>query len=136
MTSKSKGATRNIFSNATPRVLTPSQKLINLALTLKLMQRSDSYVLQQLDRRLFNPDKLTPSPGPTKRRFARLSIDPTRKLYGFPHPGLRFNRPDKVAVCVRRKRRREVLHALRLTNKRHGSGGRKRRRTPWSNIKC
>lgn len=140
MPTKSKGSTRNISTNANQRLLTPSTKLINLALTLKLLQKqeADRYVLNQLDGRLFNPNKLTPSPGPTKRRFARLNIDPTRNLVGFPHPGLRFARPDKIAVCVRRKRRREVLHALRLTNKRsRGSGGgRRRNRTPWSNVKC
>ena len=39
----------------------------------------------------------------------------------------------EVMVCVRRKMRREVLHALKLNGK-GGSG--KRRRTPDSNIHC
>lgn len=43
----------------------------------------------------------------------------------------RFADPRKVAVCVRRKQRREVLFALRKT----GAGGRKRR-NQWSNVKC
>lgn len=44
-----------------------------------------------------------------------------------------FESPEKVMVCVRRKMRREVLHALRITGK---SGTGKRRRTPASNIHC
>lgn len=45
----------------------------------------------------------------------------------------RFNVPDDVAVCVRRRMRREVLHALRKT--RGGAGSRKRRNF-WSGVYC
>lgn len=41
-------------------------------------------------------------------------------------------RPDSVAVCVRRKRRKEVLHALRRVGRNSG----RRRRNQWSDIKC
>lgn len=44
-----------------------------------------------------------------------------------------FRVPNLVGICVRRKIRREVLHALRRTNK--GRGG-SRRRNLWSHIKC
>lgn len=44
-----------------------------------------------------------------------------------------FSAPDRVAICIRRKRRREVLHALRKT----GRGGRVRRRlNHYSKIRC
>lgn len=46
---------------------------------------------------------------------------------------LRFKVPHDVIVCLRRKIRREVLHALKLKNS--GRGG-KRRRTPYSSIDC
>lgn len=46
-----------------------------------------------------------------------------------------FARPDRIWVCVRRKIRREVLHALDLT-KRRGSGGGRKRFTEESFISC
>jgi len=44
-----------------------------------------------------------------------------------------FTAPKETLVCVRRSRRRQVLHALKKTGKR---GQRRRRRSQWSNIKC
>jgi len=46
-----------------------------------------------------------------------------------------FSHPWQVIVCVRRKRRREVLHALRKTG-RGGSKQRKPRRNFWSEVRC
>lgn len=46
---------------------------------------------------------------------------------------LRFKVPHDVLVCLRRKIRREVLHALKL--KKSGGGGR-RRRNQYSDIEC
>lgn len=44
-----------------------------------------------------------------------------------------FAVPKRVAVCVRRQQRKEVLHAF----KRAGGGvSRKRRRNEWSNVDC
>lgn len=44
-----------------------------------------------------------------------------------------FSAPAETLVCIRRKRRKEVLFAKRKT----GKGGQRRpRRTPWSKIKC
>jgi len=53
-------------------------------------------------------------------RLVRAAVRPT------------FNIPSRVLVCLRRKVRREVLHALRRTN---GSGG-GRKRNVWSNVRC
>ena len=47
---------------------------------------------------------------------------------------VQFAVPKKVAICIRRKARREVLHALKLTKK--GKGGGARKRNLWSNVKC
>lgn len=44
-----------------------------------------------------------------------------------------FNEPSKVAVCIRRHHRREVLFAL---NKAGKSGQRPPRRNWWSSISC
>lgn len=45
-----------------------------------------------------------------------------------------FDVPRNVAVCVRRKSRKEVLHALRFTGR--GSGGGAKRRNYWSDVSC
>lgn len=57
-----------------------------------------------------------------------LTTDSTGRLPGT----LRFNMPREVAVCVRRKVRRQVLWALGKA----GGGSAKPRRTWRSNIKC
>lgn len=61
------------------------------------------------------------------QRRGRLS----RPKRGLP-VSLQFAVPKKTIVCVRRKRRREVLFAKR---KAHGGSGR-RRRNIWSNVIC
>ena len=44
-----------------------------------------------------------------------------------------FSQPKQVAVCIRRKARREVLFAKNRT----GKGARSRRtRNQWSDVKC
>ena len=45
-----------------------------------------------------------------------------------------FKRPEKVIVCVRRKKRREVLFATKNTRK--GSGAKRRRLNENSKISC
>lgn len=45
-----------------------------------------------------------------------------------------FQKPSGVAVCVRRKVRREIMFALRQT--RRGAAARRRRRNTWSDVKC
>jgi len=44
-----------------------------------------------------------------------------------------FAVPKRVAVCVRRQQRKEVIHAL---GKQGGGGSRRRRRTVFSDIDC
>lgn len=46
---------------------------------------------------------------------------------------LKFPTPKSVIICIRRKIRREVLHALRRVG---SGGGKKRRRNEWSDIHC
>lgn len=45
----------------------------------------------------------------------------------------RFERPEHLARCVRRKQRREVLFALRRTR---SGRGRPKRRNYWSDVSC
>lgn len=47
--------------------------------------------------------------------------------------GIGFDEPDKVIVCVRRQRRKEVLHALNKTGK---SGQKRPRRSEYSDVRC
>ena len=47
---------------------------------------------------------------------------------------LAFHDPKRIAVCVRRKVRAQVLHAFRLTGK--GSRARSRKRNQYSSISC
>lgn len=67
-----------------------------------------------------------------------LDVGQTANSIGVERPTrlpaqVRFADPAQVAICVRRKERREVLHALRYVRK--GKGG-SRRRNWASKIKC
>lgn len=79
------------------------------------------------DRRRFDPEGVfaTPSffssPAPMLKAVGR----------GQPPVGIGWSAPDRVAVCVRRKERREVLFAKNRTN---GRGS--KRRNYWSKVKC
>lgn len=44
-----------------------------------------------------------------------------------------FAEPDKIPLCIRRKERREVLHAKGVAG---GKVRRPGRRTQWSDVKC
>lgn len=73
------------------------------------------------------------------RSAARIVVsrgrqDRARRMGESPHPGLSFAAPDKVVLCVRRKRRKQVLFAKKKTGK--GSRAKKRRRNYWSSISC
>lgn len=57
----------------------------------------------------------------------------TRSRHVLPSQ-IRFKDSDRVAICVRRRRRKEVLHALRKTLR--GRGGSHRRYTKHSQVRC
>lgn len=80
------------------------------------------------DRRLYKPDARTRPPAASPQRAARVKAKPNR------FNGLQFSIPNRVAICIRRKIRREVMHALKLRKK--GAGSRNRRRNFWSRISC
>lgn len=79
------------------------------------------------DRRLFHPQRQLQPPAALKRPARRIMATRHRHV-------LKFKVPLQVDLCVRRQRRKEVLHALRLTGK--GSRARSRRRNEWSGISC
>lgn len=84
------------------------------------------------DRRQYHPaGQYRPASSPRKA-VAPTSIA-KRSAMSVGHPYRVFNAPSHVAICVRRKVRDEVLHALGKTGR---GSGRPRRRTQWSNVKC
>lgn len=94
----------------------------------------------ELDRPLVEvEDRRTSFPAvyrPAKRfvGYARLSMPavvPPRSRRRFSHV-VKFQDPSGVLICVRRKVRREVLHA----KGRAGGRVRRPRRNEWSNISC
>lgn len=107
----------------------------------------DNYRLMDIeDRRLFHPDDTyAPSQSlPTSRtriitrprRQARRSGNLNGSLPKMFQPVAvvaGFRVPKKVAICIRRKMRKEVLHALRKAGK---VGQKRPRRSYYSDIHC
>lgn len=91
----------------------------------------------------FNPYDFNPLSEVTDGRFfSPTAPDNPRRIDGtaarispVPHrmEGIRFEQPEAVARCVRRKTRREVIFAKRKHRK--GAGSR-RRYNFWSTVKC
>lgn len=83
------------------------------------------------DGRAYRPDPIRIR-GVVRANAANLRITKGAEL---PR-GIRFAVPKHIALCVRRKRRREIMHALRRAGRR-GIGKNKIRRTNfWSKVKC
>lgn len=79
------------------------------------------------DRRRFNPSDSTQAPAAVRSGASRVVADPWRPS------GTRFADPKYVGICARRKVRKEVLFAKRLT--RSGAGSKKHFNF-WSKVKC
>lgn len=105
-------------------------------------------LLQEVeDGRTYFPSPVTPSPRTYRGKPARITIQPGRARArarkpssplgalqaNFGRAQLQFAAPDAVLVCVRRKRRKQVLHAKRIAGR---SGLRKPRRNFWSSVSC
>ena len=88
------------------------------------------------DRRTFHPDKMTRPAGAVTKKATRLragrSSSISRPHGPLPHH-VGFSIPKQVAICIRRKIRKQVLFAKNKTRK--GSGSR-RNRNEWSDIVC
>lgn len=83
------------------------------------------------DRRQWRPD----SPrGFRAASSTRERVAPTKTSVRLTSPVVTsFKAPRHVAICVRRKIRKAVLHALDKVGK---GSSRPRRRNYWSNVKC
>lgn len=124
------------FSNRNPprRLLYPTPVIRTISLhptPLTPQQKVNRYVRAIRDRRVFSFDRRTPIGSPI-RKAERINTD----VLGKSLRTLQYAIPKRVAVCVRRKERREVLHALRVAG-RSGSAFKPRRRTnSETRIKC
>lgn len=95
-------------------------------------------LLQEIeDRRRWRPEPIHARPVVTIRvgQAARLTIKQPAK-YNAPaqtKARIAFQEPNRLPVCIRRKERREVIHAT-------GQAGRKGQKPPrknqWSEIQC
>lgn len=95
------------------------------------------------DRRRWHPEgKMAPAATFSRRSQRQVveripqSSSGKQALGGLVMPSARigFKVPGKVAVCVRRKQRREALFALNRTGK--GASSRFRKRTQFTNMVC
>lgn len=94
------------------------------------------------DRRLFHPlGDFRPARSFLARPRPRLVIADVnvnrgrRKVTPYKVPSqIGFSVPRDVVVCVRRKQRKEVLHAFKFTGR--GSGSGRKRRNYWSDVSC
>lgn len=86
------------------------------------------------DRRRYVPGRPFAAPFATQRNAVRLvdRVVPNRVLKPAVRSVVAFAVPSKVAVCVRRHRRREVLMAKGIG----GSRVRRPRRNEWSDVSC
>lgn len=123
MSKKSRGR-RDVSNIANPRLPFPSS-FVRLPGQLDLFE----------DRRLFNPDPLPPArsfQSPRHRLVVPKQQASKNARGALPH-FVGFRTPNKVLICVRRKIREEVMHALKKTGKR---GQKKPRRNYYSDVRC
>lgn len=94
--------------------------------------------LQQIeDRRRWHPLRYLAPAATLGSRSARSLVERSPKsksVSRFPSLRLGFAVPEKVAVCVRRKTRKEVIFAKKVAGK--GASARRRKRNPFSEIRC
>lgn len=86
------------------------------------------------DRRRFHPLGVLRPPGALRRTSRRVVVSKPRSAGFFPEPGLSFSVGRDIALCARRKERREIIFAKRKQGK--GSRSFKRKRNYWSQVRC
>lgn len=94
----------------------------------------DPVIVNQLNHGNYYDDRRRHHPAPHFKPPHGLIRGATRLVIGKAPTTVRFAVPDLVGICVRRKARREVMHALKRINR--GKGGGKRRRNRYSNVQC
>lgn len=113
--------------------------------TLPRLKTIDLRVFE--DRRAFHPDIVRPAfalprsasrlvvhPNVNKPRPVPYSLGPTLRG-SIPHR-IGFEVPRQVVLCVRRQRRREIMHALGVAGRGGVGRGRKRRTNEYSEVGC
>lgn len=127
---------KNNMRSATPLVVAKPVRLAPLSQVSSVTLRAYE------DRRTYHPNPYTRPAFALPRSAAALvaTPQPVRRPSKATHPGASLPRgvsfavPDRVAICVRRKRRKEVLHALKV------AGGRGKQRTrrmsSYSKVSC
>lgn len=108
----------------------------------RLRLSTSRHRLQEMsDRRYWNPDPITPlyglnkTPTTLKQQWLPQNRNVSRPWTAFTPIRLGYTQPKRVLTCIRRKQRKEVLHALKKTGK--GSGAKKHARwTIDSKYKC
>lgn len=106
--------------------------------SLRSVVRSPLYEVE--DNRLFHPDRMV-WPRSLRRRVVRLVVPKAprqaarsaRRLLRTAQ--LAFSGPKFVMVCVRRKIRRQVMHAFGRAG-RKGAPRRRPRRNSYSSVRC
>lgn len=107
-----------------PRIMTP-RPLNRLTPNLRLVE----------DRRTWHPDGKALSPVRmlnSKRPRLQPVAFSSSKLRNVIPTAIGFKIPKKVAICVRRKQRKEVLFAKRKA----GHGTARPKRNQWSDVHC
>lgn len=94
------------------------------------------------DRRRYGFSVQTPprtlTVGPVRQVVKRAPLNRDRFANLRPSPvtlssRVQFEHPRRVVLCIRRKVRKQVIHALKLTKKGAGSA---RRHNEWSHVAC
>jgi hypothetical protein len=90
------------------------------------------------DRRFYQPDRSIRPLGAVTRTATRIVArdvfgDKIRRQTKAP---LTFDLGDRIHLCVRRKIRKSVIHALGIAGPRRGRTFKKPTRNFWSAIKC
>lgn len=119
--------------------------IASYSLPRSIVSRLSPSLIDIEDRRTFHPERdFRPARSFSKAnhrlvladKVSRTNADRFGRLRAFPSQTkaiVAFDAPKKVLVCVRRQRRKEVLHALKKT----GKVGQRRPRRNWlSSISC
>lgn len=92
------------------------------------------------DRRQFYPGPRPPASVDRRSRRMVVAAPKAKNLTGrmdqWLSHRLAFALPENVAICAKRKIRREVLMALKPFRRKGGGGGSKRRRNEFSDVRC
>jgi len=117
--------------------------LIEKLLKAPRLPSSRSYLQELEDRREFTPELYRPARA-SVRSAARLEVAHDRNVNRSRQKvrpnkllvpdNLRFSDPSRVALCVRRHQRREVLHATKRVGR--GSSVKPPRWSEFSSIRC